>query len=90
MHVLVAYDISNNKSRTKLYKYLKDRGLHSQKSVFECDMQPDDIKKVYNYAKGLMEENDSLVIYRLCKRCSKKACILGQGIFLVQQDWVII
>ena len=35
---LLSYDVQDDKVRTKIMKYLKDRGYHLQKSVFmlEC------------------------------------------------------
>ena len=38
MHTLIAYDISDNKTRSKFFSFLLEKGLHTQKSVFECEM----------------------------------------------------
>lgn len=35
---LVAYDVVNDKRRTKLYKLLRGYGQHLQYSVFRCDL----------------------------------------------------
>jgi len=39
MFVVFAYDIPNNKRRTKVMKMLEGYGEHVQESVFECDLQ---------------------------------------------------
>ncbi|MBQ7585958.1 MAG: CRISPR-associated endonuclease Cas2 [Desulfovibrionaceae bacterium] len=91
MHTIVAYDISDNRTRNKFFKYLKEKGLHSQKSVFECEMDPVDIKSVQFFAASLsLEPQDSVVIYPICKRCSKHAMLLGLGLKFVQTDWMVI
>lgn len=38
MHVIIAYDISDHRLRHKIFSLLKEKGAHSQKSVFECEM----------------------------------------------------
>lgn len=38
MHVVVCYDISENKRRTRIHKILKSYGEWMQFSVFECDL----------------------------------------------------
>ncbi|MBQ7608993.1 MAG: CRISPR-associated endonuclease Cas2 [Desulfovibrionaceae bacterium] len=91
MHVLISYDISDHKVRKKFFSYLREKGLHSQKSVFECDLEPEDIKQVHSFAQELdLEPQDSIVLYPLCKRCSSKASILGQGIRLEETNWIVI
>lgn len=91
MHVLIAYDISNNKTRQKLFAFLKEKGLNTQKSVFECDIDADDIKKIHAFVDELaLESKDSVLIHPLCQICSRKAVLLGCGIRFVQKDWMVI
>lgn len=37
-HVLVAYDIADDKRRTRVFKTLRDFGNHVQYSVFLCEL----------------------------------------------------
>ena len=46
MLVLVTYDISDNKRRTKLATFLEGYGRRVQKSVFECFMGLGEMKKL--------------------------------------------
>lgn len=39
MFVVVSYDISNDRRRTKVMKKLKNFGNHVQESVFECELE---------------------------------------------------
>ena len=34
--------------------------------------------------------NDSIVFYPLCRRCARQGHILGQGLSLLQTDWMIM
>ncbi len=91
MHVLVGYDISDNRLRGKIFAFLKEKGLHSQKSVFECDMDPAILRAVMRFMQQLdLGDRDSIVFYPLCSRCARKGRILGQGLKLLQTDWIII
>lgn len=91
MHVLVAYDISDNKQRGKLSAYLEEKGIRSQKSVFECELENTTLQEVYAFVRRLdLEEHDSVLFYPLCKRCARQVRILGQGLRLVQTDWMVI
>jgi CRISPR-associated protein Cas2 len=42
---LVAYDISNNKKRSRLFKTLKSYGVALQESLFYCDLRGNDKKQ---------------------------------------------
>ena len=91
MHVLIAYDISDDKMRNQFFKYLREKGLHSQKSVFECDMSLEDIKKVQYFADDLhLQAQDSVVLYPICKRCSSSVSILGQGTLFMNYESIIV
>ena len=91
MHVLIAYDISDNRSRRKFFNYLREKGLPSQKSVFECDMNREDIRSAHTVAKSLnLQAQDSVVVYPLCRHCSRRAILLGQGLRIAPADWTVI
>lgn len=91
MHVLIAYDISQNKTRQKLFSFLRERGLHSQKSVFECELSPETLAEIHSFIRSLkLEKQDSVLFYPLCRRCARQGLILGQGLKLIKSDWLII
>ncbi len=64
IQILVAYDISNNKNRNKMFEELKDIGLHPiQKSIFWGNI-PKCMKKniVLLYNKYCDKENDRVIM----------------------------
>jgi CRISPR-associated protein Cas2 len=47
MLVLIVYDIPDNKRRTKLATFLQGYGRRVQRSVFECFISLDEMKKLH-------------------------------------------
>ncbi len=63
MKFIVAYDIENNKNRTKLYEKLKDMGLIAvQKSVFYGEISKPEIAIIKIYFKEFCNRNDRAFI----------------------------
>jgi CRISPR-associated protein Cas2 len=77
LHV-IAYDIAEDAPRTKLAKFLLDFGDRIQHSVFEADLETEDVERILARAEALVEPADSLRIYPLCAECAEKARSLGR------------
>ena len=91
MHTVDAYDVCCNKKRTRIYQILKDLGINSQRSVFECELTAEESHSLLLCLQELIdEEKDSLLVYPLCRRCAGKVHILGRGIPLIHTDWELI
>jgi len=91
MLALVMYDISNNKNRARLHKQLKEFGLNTQKSVFECEVAWDTLEKLIEIGENCLDpETDSFRIYRVCERCRRKVAVSGLGIKLVPLDFMVL
>jgi CRISPR-associated protein Cas2 len=91
MHILISYDISKNRTRTRFHKFLKEFGLNTQKSVFECDLDERGIAVVLSQARACLEpQTDTLRMYRICAGCQRKVLISGLGLKVVQLDFMII
>ena len=91
MRIIVAYDIVRNKRRTKLHKFLRELGINTQKSVFECEVSREELRLLRRYAATRLDmREDSLNIYHLCRRCAEQAEVQGLGIKLAQLDYQII
>jgi len=91
MHILIAYDISDNRKRTRFHKFLKEFGLNTQKSVFECDLDRQGIQTVVSCAQKLIDPaTDSVRIYRVCAACQRKARISGIGLKILKLDFQIL
>ena len=91
VHVLVAYDIRDNKTRQKIFAFLKERGIHTQLSLFECEMDGPLLEEVRLYMEERIDPaTDSVLLYPLCRRCTRQVGILGQGLHIVKTDWVVV
>lgn len=71
--VIVSYDISNDKLRTKFAKYLSRFGHRLQYSVFEIDNSERIVDNIVNdlknkYVKSFSQE-DSVIIFKLSSSC---------------------
>ncbi len=71
--LLVAYDISNNKLRTRFAKFLAKFGGRLQYSIFEITNSPRILSVVMAEIEGefaqLFEETDSIIIFNMSKQC---------------------
>jgi len=91
MIIILTYDISDNKTRTKLHKFMKEFGLNTQKSVFECDIDKDGLTRIVKYCRTAIDpESDSVRIYQICARCLRKSQLSGRGLKLTQMDYMIV
>jgi CRISPR-associated protein Cas2 len=91
MIVLVTYDITNPKRLVKTHKFLKEFGINTQKSVFECDIDDAALKRIRKYCKDNLDlSSDAFRIYKICSRCIKKVGISGQGLKIAQLDYAVI
>lgn len=75
--LLISYDITNDKVRTKFSKYLSKFGFRLQYSVFEISNSDTVLKNIEaeienTYMKAFTEE-DSIIIFNLSETC-KKTC----------------
>lgn len=91
MNTVITYDIVGNRRRTGFHKFLKELGIRSQRSVFECRLDNLEIRRIRHYCRDHLDlEKDAVRIYRVCSRCMAKAFIQGQGITFSQLDWEVI
>ncbi|MBW7944164.1 CRISPR-associated endonuclease Cas2 [Patescibacteria group bacterium] len=79
--ILVSYDISNDKTRTKLSKFLNKFGRKLQYSVYEIHNSPRILQNVLNEIeskyKKKFEAADSVVIWSICEGDKKKTIRYG-------------
>jgi CRISPR-associated protein Cas2 len=61
--VVVSYDISDNRRRTKVMKALEGYGMHIQFSVFKCRLKPAEIAEMRAKLKKLTCRQDSVRLY---------------------------
>ena len=69
--VVVVYDISVDRRRTKLHNALLDFGTPVQYSVFECWLTPKDLKRMQaRVNKIIRPRKDKVRYYFLCAACA--------------------
>jgi CRISPR-associated protein Cas2 len=77
---VLAYDIGNDKRRTKIARLMESLGERVQGSVFEAYLNAEELQKIVKKSKKVMkEEEDSLRVYFLCQPCRAKIGIYGNG-----------
>lgn len=91
MIVLVTYDITDPKRLNRTHKFLKEFGLNTQKSVFECDIDREGIKRIRAYCKENLDlSSDAVRIYKICNHCINKVIISGQGLKVTQLEYMVV
>ena len=91
MITLITYDITEPKRLNDLRRFLKEFGIRTQKSVFECDIDDLAIRRIRSYCKEDLDlSSDSVRIYRICSRCINRVIISGQGLKVTQLEYMIV
>ncbi len=86
MRYVIAYDIPDDQRRNRVSKFLEGWGRRVQKSVFECELSPTELKEVIHHLKELMEvSEDRCHLYRLCGDCVAYRRTLGLGD--IEPEW---
>ena len=78
-HIVVVYDISDNKTRRIIGEILEAYGTRVNRSVFECQIKNEKQRK--NLELAILNEidigADSVRIYSVCANCIKSSSVLG-------------
>jgi len=81
MFIVISYDISEDKRRTKIHKILKSYGQWMQFSLFECELNDAQYSKLRSRLSKLIKPNeDSIRFYFLCGGCQPKIERIGGGL----------
>jgi CRISPR-associated protein Cas2 len=76
--VVVAYDIPDDRRRTKVMNLLYGYGVRVQYSVFECELRPTDLEQLKQRMRRLIQkETDDVRFYSLCQGCLAKVAAMG-------------
>ncbi len=81
MLYVVAYDIGDDKRRTRVADELENWGRRVQFSVWECDLEAKQADELIERLRREMRTGDSLRMYCLCATCLEKSVIIGEGGF---------
>ncbi len=77
---VVAYDIPDDKRRSKVHRLLCGYGSWTQYSLFECWLTRRQLLELRaKLAPHLLEERDSVRLYPLCGACQGKVITVGSA-----------
>ena len=75
---VIAYDIPDDKRRTKVHKVLLGYGKWTQYSLFECFLSRKDLILLRSkLAEHLVAKEDSVRFYPLCANCVSRVETVG-------------
>ncbi|MFH1580653.1 MAG: CRISPR-associated endonuclease Cas2 [Pseudomonadota bacterium] len=91
MITFVTYDITDPKRLVRTHKFLKEFGINTQKSVFECDIDDIALKRIRRYCRDNLDlARDAVRIYKICSSCMNKVSLSGVGLKITQLDYAVI
>jgi CRISPR-associated protein Cas2 len=80
MFIVVSYDITDDKRRKKAHAALGDFGTRVQYSVFECILEPGELKRLQERLGKIVNKRlDSVRYYQLCEADVGKVRVVGLG-----------
>ena len=81
MCYIIAYDIPDDRRRTKVHKILSGFGKWTQYSVFECFLTRKEFVLLKSkLAKHLVDAQDSVRFYPMCANCREKVETVGGSV----------
>ena len=79
MFLVISYDISEDRRRTRIHKILKSYGQWMQFSLFECELTDVQYAKLRSRLSKLIKlSEDSIRFYFLCGGCHKNNTVSGK------------
>jgi CRISPR-associated protein Cas2 len=77
----VVYDISSDKTRTKIARRCLDFGLYRvQKSVFVGEVAPNRVEEIVLFSRELLDpQTDAVYVFPMCREDFERVRIVGQG-----------
>ena len=90
MFIVVAYDVTDDRRRTRLHKCLKSFGTPVQYSVFECLLDERRFRELKAMVRKTIDAKQDLVrYYRLCESCRTRVLAINGVVTSVQQTVIV-
>lgn len=91
MIYFISYDVAHPKRLVKVAKVLENYGIRIQYSFFECEMDQGQLDELACKLLSILKrKEDSLRIYPICKDCSKKVFVCGNGNIYIPSNFIIL
>lgn len=80
MHTVIAFDVSSDKRRARVVKWLKAVAVRLQRSVFEVAglEEATHLRLRSDLEREINSEEDCIVYARLCKACAGRLVVVGK------------
>ena len=80
MKYVIAYDLADDRRRSRLVSLLLDYGARIQESVFYADLEEHFFSEMMERAGRLIEpELDVMNVFPLCAACVERKAVVGKG-----------
>ena len=90
-HIISSYDIRDPKRLAKVAKIMKDYGVRVLKSVFECNLEDKQFRRMQDRVDGVIDPmEDSVRFYFVCEKCVGNVEVSGLGVKFLEDDEVVI
>ncbi|MGV8073756.1 MAG: CRISPR-associated endonuclease Cas2 [Syntrophobacteraceae bacterium] len=90
-HIIVSYDVSDQRRLARVSKLMKDYGKRVLKSVFECNLDDEQFRKMKDRIDDAIEPmSDSVRFYFVCEKCLGNVDVSGPGEPFTKEEEVII
>jgi len=90
-HLVVSYDVTDDRIRGRLAKALIGYMARVQKSVFEGPVEEGRLESLRRVVRDTVDQRcDSVRFYFLCPRCEVATEIIGTGVHIEQGDEDIV
>ena len=85
--ILITYDISDNKRRTKVEKIISSYGYRVNYSVFELTISKSDLDVIVSKLSNISTKDDNIRLYFINKDTLKKSFVINSkhGVFSYEQ-----
>ncbi len=89
--IVVVYDISHDKRRTKLHNTLKNFGAPVQYSVFECLLDEAGLKRMKKAVEKVIKPRlDQVRYYPLCRQCLQGVQVTSGPEVLHEKEVIVV
>jgi len=78
VRLAIAYDVSDDSTRRRVYRTLESYGAWKQYSVFELDVTRTERVELEDRLKNLLDDGDRIRIYQLCANCTEGITEIGE------------
>jgi CRISPR-associated protein Cas2 len=82
-HLVVSYDVTDDRRRERLARFLRGFVDRVQKSVFEGAVPEPRVEPLRRGTVKLIDhDEDSVRVYNLCRRCREATEVIGTGVYV--------